>query len=127
MGGSSRLCVYIYMLRAVLIAALAASSSAFAPVSSVPAQMQRTRTLEMGAKKGGVNPALFSTGYTKAQEAAAAKNKKDKNAPVDPTKKAGILGLFNRPNPKDVRYDGSFKSPKPWEKQTGVLVGDRGK
>jgi hypothetical protein len=73
-------------------------------------------------KTGKVNPALFSSGIDKKTLDRIKKEKFAEQKRVADLKKKN-LPLFslpsllpNRPKAGDVRSDGSFKFPKPWEK-----------
>ena len=62
------------MLRAFVLICIACAVAAFQPVASVASRSAvRTSSVEMGAKKGKVNPALFSSGI---DPKVIAKNKK---------------------------------------------------
>lgn len=109
-------------MRFLLLACLVAAVSAFSPGIKAIAARSPSSDVSMAASKGKVNPALFSTGLTPKQTAAAKARKeaeKKKNAQLDQAglPQFNLFRIFTRPDAKDVRNDGSFKFAKPWENQ----------
>merc|ERR1719156_148192 len=102
----------------LLALSMIAACSAFAPPSTMAvgrSTVQSSCDVVMAAKKGKVNPALFSSGIDpkkiKALEAKKAAAKKEQEALDKKGMPKVNLARFlpNRPTKGEVRIDGSFK------------------
>merc|ERR1711957_362547 len=90
------------------------SASAFVAPGHVASVSVRGSAVTMGAKKGGVNPALFSNGIDPKKIAAL--KKKDDAAGLPKWNLFRVLPKQTKDNTRPI--DGSLRFPKPWGKGT---------